>query len=329
MSFSSTTCSPATVSRRRFLWPPSWRSPIISPQDPGARASLRELGVHERSLHRLLRALASVGIFAEDADGYFGLTPLAELLRSDLPDSQRATVQMMVGQFYEAWGGLLESIRTGEPAFLTRKGKSFFDDLAENHDRARIFDAAMKSRNDRKTQAMLAVYDFTGVRLLADIGGGNGSLLTAVLKTYPAMRAILFDRAGVIERARGVIASEGLTERVKLESGSFLESVPRGADAYLLRHILHNWDDEDAVVILERVHEAMEEKGTLLVIDRVIPPGNEPMFGKIMDLNMLVMLGGVERTLAEFQRLFGQAGFVIQRIVPTEAEVSVIEAKRN
>jgi ubiquinone/menaquinone biosynthesis C-methylase UbiE len=291
----------------------------------GADELAREMGAHERSLYRLLRALASVGIFAEDDTGRFALTPLAELLRSDVPSSQRTDIQMMVGQFYQAWGGLIDSVRTGKPAFEKLHGRSFFDHLAENQGQAQIFDDAMTVRNDRKTNAMLDAYDLTGIRTVADIGGGNGSMLITVLRQYPEMRAILFDRPGVIERARAAIERAGLLGRCQLVAGSFLERVPRGADAYLLRHILHNWDDDHAVVILERVHEAMGKEGRLLVVDRIIPPGNEPMFGKVMDLNMLVMLGGAERTEDEFRHIFDRAGFRLTRIVPSAAEVSVIE----
>jgi hypothetical protein len=284
-----------------------------------------DLRVQVRSLYRLLRALASMGIFAEGTDGRFSLTPMAELLRSDIPGSHRATIQMMVGQFYDAWGGLIDSVRTGRPSFETRQGQSFFDYLAAHPDQAQIFDDAMAARNDRKTQAMLDVYDLTGVRILADIGGGNGSTLVTALQRYPEMRGILFDRPGVVERARAGIEREGLLDRCRIVGGSFLEDVPSEADAYLLRHILHNWDDEHVVVILKRIHEAMEDNAKLLIVDRIIPPGNEPLFGKIMDLNMLVLLGGVERTEEEFRQLFGIAGFRLDRIVPTEAEVSVIE----
>ena len=162
----------------------------------------RDVGAHDLSLYRLLRALASVGVFAEDAEGRFSLTPLADLLRSDVPGSQRATVLMMVGQFYHAWGGLLDSIRTGRPAFETIYGRSFFEYLATNEEQAQIFDDAMTARNDRKTRAMLEAYDLAEIRILADIGGGNGSTLVTVLKKYPEMLGILFDRPGVVERAR-------------------------------------------------------------------------------------------------------------------------------
>jgi hypothetical protein len=296
------------------------------PRSPDELAS--EIGAHDRSLYRLLRALASVGIFVEDAQGRFALTPMGELLRSDVPGSRRTQIQMMVGQFYQAWGGLIDSIRTGHPAFEAQHGRSFFDHLADHQDQAQIFDDAMKARNDRKTMAMLDVYDLTGTNVLADIGGGNGSALVRVLKQYPEMRGILFDRPGVVERARAEIEREGLSDRCEIVGGSFLEQVPDGAGAYLLRHIMHNWDDEQALVILRRVHEAMDDQARLVVIDRIIPPGNEPMFGKIMDLNMLVMLGGVERTEEEFRRLLVLAGFRLTRIVKTDAEVSVIEGMK-
>jgi hypothetical protein len=288
----------------------------------------RDVGAHARSLYRLLRALASIGFFAEDGDGRFSLTPLADLLRCDVPGSQRTTVLMMVGQFYDAWGCLLESIRTGRSSFETMHGRPFFDSLADDPTQAQIFDDAMTARNDRKTKAMLETYDFTGVRVLADIGGGNGSALVTVLKQYPEMQGILFDRPGVVERARAGIEREGLAGRCQIVAGDFLELIPAGADACLLRHILHNWDDDHAVVILGRVRDAMQDGARLLVVDRVITAGNEPLFGKIMDLNMLVMLGGVERTEDEFRRLFERAGLMLTCIVPTGAEVSVIEGAK-
>ena len=250
-------------------------------------------------------------------------------LRSDVPGSQRATVLMMVGQFYQAWGGLFDSVRTGKPAFETIYGRSFFEYLATNEDQAQIFDDAMTARNDRKTKAMLEAYDLAGIRVLADIGGGNGSTLMTVLKRYPEMRGILFDRPGVVERARAGIVREGLAGRCQIVGGDFLERIPEAADLYLMRHILHNWDNERAVIILSRVRDAMPDEATLLVVERVIPAGNEFLFGKIMDLNMLVMLGGIERTDDEFRQLFECAGLNLTQIVPTEAEVSVIEAHKT
>jgi hypothetical protein len=282
-------------------------------------------GTHARSLYRLLRALASIGVFSEGEGGRFSLTPLAETLRADVPGSQRATVLMMVGQFYDAWGDLLGSVRTGRPAFEALHGRRFFEFLGENPDQARTFDDAMSAFNDRKTTAMLEAYDFSGVSVLADVGGGNGSTLASTLRRHPEMRGILFDLPGVVGRAE--IRAAGLADRCRVIGGSFLDGVPDGADAYLLRHIVHNWDDERAVSILRNVRGVMGRGARLLVVERVIPPGNGPLFGKFMDLTMLVVHGGMERTEEEFRRLFEAAGLRPTRIVPTASDVSVIEGE--
>jgi hypothetical protein len=233
---------------------------------------------------------------------------------------------MMVGQFYDAWGDLLGSLRTGKPAFEALHGRHFFEFLGENSDEARIFDDAMTAFNDRKTTAVLEAYNFSGVPVLADIGGGNGGNLVSTLHRDPEMRGILFDLPGVVGRAE--VRGSDLADRCRVIGGSFLDAVPGGADAYLLRHILHNWDDERAVAILRNVRGVMGEGATLLVVERVIPPGNGPMFGKLMDLTMLVVHGGMERTEDEFRRLFEAAGFRLTRIVPMASDVSVIEGER-
>lgn len=282
-------------------------------------------GTHPRSLYRLLRALASVGIFSEGPDGRFALTPLAEILRSDAPGSQRATVRMMVGQFYEAWGGLLESLRTGRSAFEILHGQPFFAFLGQHPEQARIFDDAMTAFNERKTRAALDAYDFSDVPVLADVGGGNGANLASTLERYPAMRGILFDLPDVV--ARSGLSRSDVADRCEVVGGSFLERVPAGADAYLLRHIVHNWSDDQALAILKNVRTAMHPKARLLVVERVIPPGNEPLFGKLMDLTMLVVHGGRERTEDEFRGLLEAADLQLTRIVPTASDVSVIEGR--
>ncbi|QDV35692.1 methyltransferase [Tautonia plasticadhaerens] len=284
-------------------------------------------GTHPRSLCRLMRALASLGVFAEGEDHRFSLTPMADLMRSDVPGSQRATARMMGGAFYRALGDLIGSIRTGEPAFERLSGQTYFEYLTGHPEEARTFDDAMTALNDRKTLAMLEVYDFAGIQVLADIGGGNGGTLARVLGRDPEMRGLLFDLPGVVERAGEAIEGAGLGGRCRVVGGDFLESVPGGANAYLLRHILHNWDDQRAVMILRNVRRAMGESGRLLVVERVIEPGNAPQFGKLMDLTMLVVHGGVERTEEEFQGLLEAGGFRLRRIVPTAVEVSVIEGE--
>lgn len=281
-----------------------------------------------RPLYRLLRALASAGVFAEDNRQRFSLTPLAECLRSDVPGSQRAMAITAGELFFPAWGELLYSVQTGGTAFEKVYGQPVFDYLSQNPTQARLFDETMVGVHGRETAAMLDAYNFSGVRVLADIGGGNGSVLTAVLKEYPDMRGILFDLPGVAERAKANVEAAGLAGRCQVAGGSFFESVPKGADACLLRHIIHDWDDDKATTILGNVHRALAPGGELLVVESVIPPGNEPSFGKLLDLAMLVIPGGEERTEDEYRKLYQAAGFRLTRIVATQAEVGVIEGKK-
>jgi hypothetical protein len=283
---------------------------------------------HGPSLYRLLRALASIGVFVESAGQRFGLTPLAECLRSDVPGSQRALAIMNGEEFYQAWGDLLYSVQTGKPAFEEILEMPLFDFLARNAHKGHVFDEAMVSVHGRETAAMLDAYNFSGISVLADIGGGNGSLLQAVLTRHRSLRGILYDLAHVVERARHSVQAAGLAERCQVIGGNFFQSVPAGADAYLLRHIIHDWDDAKATTILKNVHQAMGKGGKLLLIEGVIPPGNDPSFTKLLDLTMLVIPGGKERTEPEYQDLFARAGFQLTRIVPTPTEISVIEGEK-
>jgi hypothetical protein len=284
---------------------------------------------HPGALHRLLRALASVGVFAEDDQHRFALTPLAECLRGDVPGSQRSLAVMMGEEHYHAFGDLLYSVQTGKIAFDKLYGMPVFDFLQTHLEQAKIFDEAMVGVHGRETGAMLDAYDFAGVRILADLGGGNGSLLTAVLRRHPDMRGILYDLPGVFERATANLRAAGLTDRCQAVAGSFFDAVPGRADAYLLRHIIHDWDDARARTILQNVHRAMGKDGRLLVVESVIPLGNEPSFSKLLDLTMLVIPSGRERTEDEYRRLFADSGFRLTRIVPTGADVGVIEGRKE
>lgn len=293
---------------------------------PLSAAQLAErTGTHAPSLYRLLRALASDGIFAEDAQGRFALTPLGQCLRTDVPDSIHAMAVMSCEEHYRAWGELLYSVQTGKTAFDHVFGKPIFDYLAEHPREGQIFDNAMVSVHGGETPATLEAYDFGGIRTLVDIGGGNGSLLTATLQRYPALRGILYDRAHVVERARPLLERAGVANRCTVMAGDFFQSAPPGGDAYLMRHIIHDWDDERCRTILRHVRSVIPAGGRLLVVESVIPPGNAPSFAKYLDLTMLVVPGGKERTEAEYRELFLASGFRLARIVPTRAEVSVIE----
>ena len=284
---------------------------------------------HAPSLYRLLRALASVGVFTDVGQGRFSLTPLAECLRSDVPGSQRALAIMACEEQFRAWGDLLYSVQTGKTAFDKQFGMPIFDYLSKHPEQAKVFDAAMVGVHGRETAAMLDAYDFFGIQTLADIGGGNGSLLTTVLTKHPAMRGILYDLPGVTERAKANLQAAGLADRCQVIGGSFFESIPTGADAYLMRHIIHDWDDDKSTKILQNIHRAMGNEARLLVVEGVILPGNDPSFGKLLDLAMLVNPGGKERTEEEYRKLFEAGGFHLTKIVPTKGEVSVIEGRKQ
>ncbi len=283
---------------------------------------------HAPSLFRLLRALASLGVFAEDESSRFGLTPMAECLRSDVPGSQRALAIMSGEEHFKAWGELLYSVQTGNTSFDKLYGMPIFDFLSQNLEQAKVFDAAMVGVHGRETAAMTDAYDFSEIGVLADVGGGNGSLLSFVLKAYPNLKGMLYDLPGVVERAKAGLQAAGLADRCEVIGGSFFESIPEGADAYLMRHIIHDWDDEKSLTILRNVHRAMRPDARLLVVEGVIPPGNDPSFSKLLDLTMLTLPGGKERTEEEYRTLFRAGGFELTRIVPTAAEISVIEGKK-
>ena len=284
-------------------------------------------GSNPPALYRLLRALASVGVYREQSDGRFTNTPASEELRSDIENSRRAMAVMMGEEHYIAWGELLYCIQTGQKGFDKIYGEPIFDWMAKHPEQAAIFDQAMVSVHGRETGAMLDAYDFSSIGTLADVGGGNGSVLRGVLARYPRMRGMLCDLPGVLERAKPLIEADGLADRLQTHPTNFFEAVPAGADAYLMRHIIHDWTDEQSLQILGNVRKVLKPEGRLLVVESIIPPGNDPNFGKLLDLNMLVIPGGKERTEAEYRELYANAGFELTRITPTAGDVSVIEGR--
>jgi hypothetical protein len=286
-------------------------------------------GTHAPSLYRLLRTLASIGIFAENAEQKFELTPLAEPLRSDAPNSL-LDFAIMMGEdwIWRASGELMYSVRTGGIAHDKVQGMSSFEFFTENREAGKVFNRAMTNLSLTVIPAIVEAYDFSGVSKLVDIAGGHGSLLAGVLKAHPPLRGVLFDLPAVIKGAEGLLENEGVRSRVDLVTGDFFNSVPAGADAYMMKHIIHDWDDEHSINILRNIHSAMDASGKVLIVEAVVPEGNEPSPSKALDLLMLVMEGGKERTRDEYRNLLEASGFKLTRIVPTKSPMSVIEGQR-
>jgi len=283
-------------------------------------------GTHAPSLYRLLRALASIGIFSEQPDRSFQLTPMADCLRGDHDSSLRSLATMLGEEHYVCYGHLIDGIRTGEIVFDKLYGAPIFEYLAKHPEQARTFDEAMVGVHGQETAAMLSAYDFSGFGTLADVGGGNGSLLSSVLAKHTLLKGMLVDRPDVIPRARERLTSAGLVDRCQLVAGDFFAAVPAGADAYLMRHIIHDWDDPKSTLILKNIRRVLPAHGRVLLVEGIVEPGNAPSFVKSLDLTMLIMPGGKERTVVEYERLFAAAGLRLDRIVPTDSDISVIEA---
>lgn len=283
-------------------------------------------GAHAPSLYRVLRLLASAGVFAETDDGRFVLTPMAEALRRDAPEPVRASVLLNGRQaLWRSWGHLLHTVRTGETAFDRVHGVGFFGYHRAHPEERALFDHLMAAQTAPAAQAVAAAYDFSGVRTLVDVGGGRGALALAILAAHPHLRGIVFDQPAVAADAREAIAAAGLADRCAAVGGDFFAAVPDGGDAYLLKFVLHDWDDERCLAILRACRRAITPGGRLLVVELLIPPGNAPSFAKVQDVNMLVNLGGRERTEREYGALFAAAGFALGRTIPARGELHVIE----
>lgn len=277
------------------------------------------------ALYRVLRALASRGIFAETEDGCFELTPIAAPLQSGVPGSVRAWA-IMTGEnwFQHPFGELLYCVRTGKDAFSYVHGKGLFEYLKEDSEAGQIFNEVMSKLTEPQTDAVVAAYDFAGISNIVDIGGGKGTLIAAVLKANPRMQGVLYDLPYVVEEAKRVIKAEDLTDRCELIAGDMFESVP-GGEVYILKRILHDWHDEHSISILKNCRRAIANNGRLLVVEGVVPAGNEPSQMKTDDINMMVVAGGLERTRAEFSALFDAAGFKLAKVFPTQSTLSIVE----
>jgi hypothetical protein len=283
-----------------------------------------ETGTHAPSLFRLLRALASVGVFAED-EGMFRQTPLSEVLRTGVPGSMRAVADYCGADWsWRPWGRLLETVRTGRTAFDEVFGEQVFDHLAKHPDESAVFNEGMTGFSMQESPAVAEAYDFSPFGTIVDVGGGHGHLLCTILKKHPGPKGVVFDAPHVAEGATARIAEAGLAGRCRAEGGDFFKAVPAG-DAYGMKHIIHDWPDDKATTILRNCRRAARPGAKLVLVEMVIPPGNDPSPGKLLDLEMLVIASGKERTEAEYAALLAGAGWRLARVVPTKAATSVIE----
>jgi hypothetical protein len=288
-------------------------------------------GLHAPSLYRLLRALASVGVFTKQEDGRFAQTPMSDALRDDVSYSMRGLARMANRPWtIGAWTNLEHSVRTGISAFEEAYGIGVFDYLTQHAVEMQIVAQAMSSFSAQIGAAVADVYDFSEIQTLADIGGGHGMVLALILAINPAMRGILFDLPGVIEGSSDFLKSRGMHQRIDLKGGNFFESVPEGADAYLLKHVLHDWSDENCLRILKNIHAVAKPATKLLLIEFILNESDEPQFAKVSDLEMLVNSPyGRERSRVEWQSLLRAGGFQLTSTTPTNSGVYVIEAVRD
>jgi predicted O-methyltransferase YrrM len=288
----------------------------------------RSCGAHTGALERLLRALVGVGVFRREADGRYGLTPLSEPMREGSPTTLRSLLRYVGGDNRRAWDEVLHTLATGRPAFERAFGASFFEHLTANPEAERLFADAMAERHRALDPVVAEAYDFTGVRTLVDVGGGHGFLAAAILRRNPGMRAILLDRPEVVAGAGPTLAAAGVADRVEVVGGDFFAGVPAGGDAYALGAVLYDWDDEQCVAILGNCRRAMGDGGRVLIAEIVIPTGDGPHYGKVLDLNIMVVFGGRARTEEEHRRVLGAAGLRLSRVIPTASRLSLVEAFR-
>lgn len=284
-------------------------------------------GTHAPSLYRLMRTLSNLGVLAESPTRRFALTPLGETLKTGAPGSARASILTIASDWWVRGFGELEySVRTGKSGFEKSLGMPIFDWLAKNPEDASLFSETMIGFHGAEPAAVAASYDFSSVSTLVDVGGASGHLLATILARYPKPRGILFDLPHVVRDAPALLEARGVADRVSIEAGSFFDSVPSGGDAYLLSHIIHDWNEELCLTILGNCRRAMSSTGRVLLIEMVLPEADTPHPGKILDLMMLVGPGGQERTEQEYGDLLGKAGFRLTKVVPTASPVSVVEA---
>lgn len=289
----------------------------------------QDLGLHALSVERLLRGCAALGVVEEFEVGDFRLTPMGDLLTREHPHSLRDAITMMTdAAHWHSWHQLEHAVRSGEASFKKALGvENVFDYFASQPEEANRFNRAMASFTRAFVEQMRSAYDLSGFKLIADIGGGHGQLLGAVLQVAPQARGLLFDLEKVLEGAHAELSALGVASRVEKVAGSFFDGVPSGADLYLMKHILHDWDDQQCVQILGHVRQAMSSESKLLIVEMLMAEPPEKSDAAMMDLNMLVMTGGRERTASHYQRLLEASGLRMVRVVKTEGAYQLVEAQ--
>ena len=286
------------------------------------------IGANPRALHRYMRTLASFGILTLNDDDTFTLTELGATLKKDAPGSVRSTVLTMASPaFWQSFGEFEYSLQTGKPAIEKLFGMNLFDYLAQRPDEATRFSESMVGIHGGEPPAVAAAYDFSTIGTIVDVGGATGNMLAHILSRYPQPRGVLFDRSHVVKEAPALLRAMGVGDRVTIAEGNFFESVPEGGDAYILSHIIHDWTEGQCHTILGNCRKAMKKGAKLLIVEFVLPEGNTPHFGKLLDMIMLTIPGGEERTANEYRTLLDAAGFKMTRVVPTASDVSIVEAE--
>jgi hypothetical protein len=299
---------------------------IIGEGTVSSEVIAEKTGVAPEPLYRLLRALAAQDIFEESSLGQFKLTGLGRCLRSDVPESVRAMAIFQSQYQWPHWAELLSSVKTGETAAEKVRGKSLFEFMVSHPDAQTQFDEFMASVSSMETSAVLGAYSFASYKVIADIGGGTGRFLSAILESAPRAKGILYDQPHVVKGAYDHFSSPSLKGRCEIVGGNFFESVPSGAEAYVMKHIIHDWEESLCVKILGNIRNRIPSNGKLILVETVVPGPHVPHFSKLLDLEMLVAAGGKERTVDQYRDLFSKCRFKLERVVPTVSMASVIEA---
>jgi SAM-dependent methyltransferase len=288
----------------------------------------RSTASNPRALHRFMRTLANLGMLRHDADQTFALTPLGEALKSNAAGSARSTILAMAGPWmWKSWEQFQYSLETGQTAMQKVFGMPVFDYLAEHPELGTQFSEAMVGLHGAEPSAVVAAYDFSTVKLIVDVGGATGNMLAQILARYPGPRGVLFDRSQVVADAPAFLRATGVQNRIRIEHGDFFAGVPGGGDVYILSHIIHDWNEDQSLTILDNCRKALKPGARLLIVEFVLPEGDEPHFGKLLDMVMLAITGGEERTVTEYGTLLAQAGLKMNRIIPTSSNVSIVEAE--